>query len=170
MRSRRRGLLGVLCLSLLGVLAGTAVYAQGEASSAAAEFREKDIATGAAVFLDRYRGEVVMLNFWGPWCLPCRVEVPDLEALQAAHKGQLVVIGAAVFSSEVSVEKFYVDNRINYPVIMGSYELMGDYGGIKAVPTTIIIDRKGRIAARVVGSRTREQYEEMVGPLLAKGR
>ena len=55
-----------------------------------------------------------------------------------------------------------------YPVIFGSYELMDGYGSVRTIPTTIIIDRAGRIVGRIVDSRTQEQYQEMLKPLLAK--
>jgi cytochrome c biogenesis protein CcmG, thiol:disulfide interchange protein DsbE len=152
--------------SVFLLLVSVAVFPQASTHDMAAAFSEKDMATGETVSLERYRGQVVMLNFWGPWCPPCRAEVPDFEKMQAAYRGKLVVIGAAVFSSDASVERFYKDYRINYPMIWGSYDLMDKYGKVSAIPTTIIIDRKGRIAERVVGSRTREQYEQMVRPLL----
>jgi cytochrome c biogenesis protein CcmG, thiol:disulfide interchange protein DsbE len=153
-------------LTLAVLLAAAAAYPQASTRAMAAAFSEKDISTGETVSLERYRGRVIMLNFWGPWCPPCRAEVPDFEDLQAEHAKQIVIIGAAVFSSYASVEQFSKDYAINYPLIWGSYELMEKYGQVSAVPTTIIIDRKGRIAERVVGSRSREQYEQMLRPLL----
>ena len=79
-----------------------------------------------------------------------------------------LIIGAAVFSSEAKVLQFYDDFQINYPVIMGSYELMYEYGHISAIPTTFIIDREGKIADTIVGYRNQAQYESLVLPLLAE--
>ena len=141
---------------------------QASTSSMAADFTEKDINDIHTISLSDYRGKVVMLNFWGPWCQPCRTEVPALERLQDKHKGKLVIIGAAVFSSDAAVELFYKDFAMNYPVIYGSYDLMDKYGKVNAFPTTIIIDQMGAIAGRVIGSRTGDQFEEMLKPLLAK--
>jgi hypothetical protein len=53
-------------------------------------------------------------------------------------------------------------------VIHGSFDLMDEYGRISAFPTTILIDRKGVIAARLVGSGTKEQFEAMLKPILAR--
>ena len=119
------------------------------------------------VALRSYLGKVVVLNFWATWCPPCREEIPALESLQSSHGGRVAVIGASVFCSELDTEKFYKDFRINYPVIYGSFDLMEKYGKVSAVPTTFIINKKGEIAATVVGTRTRDQYEEMIRPLLA---
>jgi thiol-disulfide isomerase/thioredoxin len=131
-------------------------------------FTEKDIHNVETIALDNYRGKVVLLNFWGPWCPPCRLEVPALEKLQDSYRDRLVIIGATVFSPEAQVEQFYEDYRINYPVIWGSYDLMDKYGQVSVFPTTVIIDKKGFIADTVRGARTREQFEAMVKPLLAQ--
>ena len=133
----------------------------------APDFTENDIHSGI-VSLNNYRGKVVLLNFWGPWCPPCRAEVPALEKLQDAFRDKLVVIGATVFSAEAPVEQFYRDYKINYPLIWGSYDLMDKYGKVSVFPTTVIIDRNGLIADTVRGARSREQFEAMVRPLLAK--
>jgi thiol-disulfide isomerase/thioredoxin len=140
---------------------------QGAVSSMAPDFAENDI-TNQTISLSSYRGKVVMLNFWGPWCQPCRTEVPALESLQNKYKDKLVIIGAAVFSSNAAVQLFYQDFSMNYPVIFGSYDLMDKYGRISAFPTTILIDKKGVIVSRLVGAGTREQFETILGPLLSE--
>jgi thiol-disulfide isomerase/thioredoxin len=150
-------------LSVLILCGGVFAYAD----TMAADFTEKDM-KGQTISLSSYRGEVVMLNFWGPWCQPCRNEVPALEKLADEYRGKLVIIGAAVFSSDEAVDLFYRDFSMNYPVISGSYDLMDKYGRISAFPTTILIDRKGAIVSTLVGAGTKEQFEAMLKPLLAE--
>ena len=128
-------------------------------------FSERDT-NGKLVTLDEYRGKVVLLNFWGTWCPPCKAEIPAFERMAVEHRENLKIVGAAVFSSEAKVLQFCTDFRINYPVFMGSYELMEEYGKVSAIPTTFIIDKKGRIIDKVIGSRSQAQYEEMLQPLL----
>ena len=140
----------------------------GGVSTRAPAFIEKDITGKQTVSLEGYRGKVVMLNFWGPWCQPCRTEVPALKRLQDKYRGKLVIVGAAVFSSDDAVDLFYRDFSINYPVISGSYDLMDKYGRISVFPTTILIDTHGVIAARLVGAGTTEQFETALKPLLAE--
>jgi thiol-disulfide isomerase/thioredoxin len=136
--------------------------------SVAPEFSEKDLYGRQIITLSKYRGKVVMINFWATWCPPCREEIPALEALQSAHKNDLVIIGASVFSSNSATELFYWEYKINYPIIYGSYDLMGRYGKVTAVPTTFLIGKDGKIAARVIGSRTEAGYERMLEPLLSQ--
>jgi len=128
-------------------------------------FSEKDIFGKDTIALRNYRGKVVVLNFWATWCTPCRDEVPALEALHAAHGGRVVVIGASVYSSEHDTEAFFKEHGVNYPVFYGSYELMEKYDRVATIPTTFIINKKGEIAAKVVGARSREQYEEIIRSL-----
>jgi cytochrome c biogenesis protein CcmG, thiol:disulfide interchange protein DsbE len=146
---------------------GTARAAQPD-PVAAPDFTESEMHSAQSISLSSYRGKVVLLNFWGPWCPPCRLEVPALEKLQDDFKDRLVVIGATVFSAEAPVEQFYRDYKINYPLIWGSYELMDKYGKVSVFPTTVIIDRHGFIADTVGGARTREQFEAMLKPLLTE--
>ena len=134
----------------------------------APDFAEKDIYGRKMVVLHQLLGKVVILNFWATWCPPCREETPALEALQDTYKGGIVVIGVSVFCSESATQQFYEDFKINYPMIYGSYDLMYKYGRVSSIPTTFLIDKKGTLVAKVVGSRTEAQYEEMIRPLLAQ--
>jgi len=138
------------------------------AGSVAPDFSENDIFGKHRIALNEYRGKVVVLNFWATWCLPCREEIPALEALQNKYKGALVVIGVSVFCSNTATENFYRDYRINYPVIYGYYELMGKYSKVASVPTTFLIDNEGRVTARVIGSRTEAEYDQLLQPLFAR--
>jgi cytochrome c biogenesis protein CcmG, thiol:disulfide interchange protein DsbE len=132
------------------------------------DFSEKDIFRKSTVALNHFNGKVVMLNFWATWCPPCRKEIPALEAIEKAHSGTLEVIGVSVFCSTSSTEQFYREMAINYPMIYGSFDLMDKYWQVSTIPTTFLIDKEGLVAARIIGSRTQQQYEEMLAPLLAE--
>jgi cytochrome c biogenesis protein CcmG/thiol:disulfide interchange protein DsbE len=141
---------------------------QSVALSIAPDFAEKDIFNRRMIALYNLLGKVVILNFWATWCPPCRQETPDLQALQNSYKDALAVVGVSVFCSESATEQFYKDYKISYPMIYGSYDLMYKYGRVAAIPTTFLINKKGELVAKVVGSRTKAQYEEMIKPLLAQ--
>jgi cytochrome c biogenesis protein CcmG/thiol:disulfide interchange protein DsbE len=136
------------------------------ALSLAPDFAEKDIFDKRMVVLHNLLGKVVILNFWATWCPPCRQETPELQALQDSYKDAVAIVGVSVFCSESATEQFYKDYKINYPMIYGSYDLMYKYGRVTAIPTTFLINKKGELVAKVVGSRTKAQYEEMIRPLL----
>jgi cytochrome c biogenesis protein CcmG, thiol:disulfide interchange protein DsbE len=136
--------------------------------SVAPIFSENDIFGKQTIALSDYRGKVVLLNFWATWCPPCREEIPAFEALQNKYKSALVVVGVSVFCSNTATENFYRDYKINYPVIYGYYELMGKYSKVASIPTTFLIDKEGRVTARIIGSRTEAEYERLLQPLLAR--
>ena len=141
---------------------------QAKQPTPAPAFTEKDIFAKKTIALKKYLGKVVLLNFWATWCGPCKQEIPALMEIQASHDGQVAVLGVAVFSSDDDTERYTKDHRITYPVFYGSFDLMEKYDRVRTIPTTFIIDRKGAIAAKVVGARTREQYEALLEPLLSQ--
>lgn len=102
-------------------------------------------------------GKVVVLNFWYAGCAPCRAETPDLDriAKEFADQGVLVV-GVDLRDSAETVLAFNRNKNISYPSVMDSEsgDVVLAYTGVvspEAVPTTLVIDRQGRIAARVIG-------------------
>jgi thiol-disulfide isomerase/thioredoxin len=133
----------------------------------APDFTLSDI-NGATVKLSEMKGKVVVLNFWATWCGPCRKEIPDFIDMQNEYgKDGLQFIGVALDDGGAAVVKPYADKtKMNYPVLIGSEDVVKKYGGMNAIPVTVLIDRKGNMRARYVGMRTRAVLESMVLPLL----
>ena len=99
-----------------------------------------------------WRGKVVLVNFWATWCGPCRVEIPDLVALQEKYKDQLVVLGISEDEGDVPlVKKFAAEHKINYRLVMATPELRSVFPEVMALPTTFMLDRDGRIQQKTVG-------------------
>ena len=133
---------------------------------AAPEFVVKGI-DGSAVNLADAHGKVVLLNFWATWCGPCRMEVPDLVELQKKYQDRLQVIGLVVDDAdEDAVRKFAKRYGINYPVAMATDEMRFPFGGVPALPTSFIIDARGRVVQKHIGLRDPELYEMEVRALL----
>jgi cytochrome c biogenesis protein CcmG, thiol:disulfide interchange protein DsbE len=99
------------------------------------------------------RGEVVVLNFWATWCLPCRLEMPSLQRLHEDRGSDGVrVVGLATdVGPEHPVRDFLAERGISYPVGRASSAQRRAFGGVPGIPTTFIIDRDGVIRHRVVG-------------------
>ncbi|SHK05647.1 TlpA disulfide reductase family protein [Rhodothermus profundi] len=108
---------------------------------------------GSAFRLSDYRGSVIVLNFWATWCPPCRTEIPDLVALQQELGDQgLLVVGISLDEGGAEVvAPFARDFKINYPIVLDNGTIAEAYGGIFALPTTVIIDREGRMRYEVLG-------------------
>lgn len=117
---------------------------------------EADLFDGSSVDSSTWEGEVAVINFWYAACAPCRVEAPDLEALHQEFLDDGVQFyGVNTRDTQPTAEAFERRFGITYPSIEdrgGSVMLaMTDYVPPSAVPTTLVIDREGKVAARILG-------------------
>ena len=117
------------------------------------------------------RGKVVLVNFWATWCLPCRAEMPLLQAMYDRHRERgLIVIGLSVDRGPVEdVTRFLAERRISYPVAIIGPDAERTFGGVGGYPTSLLIDRTGRIRQRAVGPLAMLSFEPAVRRLLAEG-
>lgn len=124
---------------------------------------------GTPFRLKDVQGQVVLLNFWATWCIPCREEIPELNALQQELQAQgLKVIGASTEDSADGVNEYQQEvAKFEYEVLLG-----GDDAKAKLehpqLPTTYLIDRQGRIRQKIIGSHNKAGWEAFVKPLLAE--
>jgi cytochrome c biogenesis protein CcmG/thiol:disulfide interchange protein DsbE len=133
----------------------------------APEFALKD-APGADAKLSDYRGKVILLNFWATWCGPCEVEIPwfiDFEN-KFRDRGFAVIEVSMDEDGWQAVRPYMREKNVNYRVVLGTDEVARRYGGIESLPTTLLIDRNGRIAAEHVGLVGKSIYEQQIGKLL----
>jgi len=123
---------------------------------------------GESLTLSEFRGKVIILNFWATWCPPCRREIPDFIDLYRSYKDKgLIILGINLDAGDIrSVKRFSEEYGINYPVVIGNDSVTQDYGGIRAIPTTFIIDKKGDIREKYIGYQSRATFEKAVKNLL----
>lgn len=154
--------------SLLKV-SGPAPPTPGNSSFAPAPDVEFEALDGKSVRLSSLRGRVVLLNFWATWCLPCRAEIPEFNALQhdLESKG-LSVVGVSVspVDTSESIRSFQKDIKQDYTVLRGAEEIGSEFGNGPGLPVTYIIDREGRIRQKFIGPQTRENFEAAVKRVL----
>ena len=121
---------------------------------------------GTVHSLADYRGQVVMLNFWGTWCPPCRHELPDLVKVRTANASNgFEVIGIAVneeaqegMSVEEHLASFAKENKLEYPIVLANDDLVKAFGEINAVPTTFVVNREGKIVNTMVGMKSEAEF------------
>jgi thiol-disulfide isomerase/thioredoxin len=128
-------------------------------------FLLRDI-NGKIVSTADWKGKVVILNFWATWCPPCREEIPELVRLQAQYKDKLQIIGASEDEDgPQKVQQFVQRFGMNYPIVMATKELIDNYGGVPALPTSFLIDPQGRIVQKHTGLYEYEVYDREVRAL-----
>lgn len=112
---------------------------------------------GDRVGLADYEGQVVLVNFWATWCAPCRIEIPDLIEMQSELGDEGVqVLGISLDHQGPEIVQEYADEvGFNYPILLDEGEVANQFGGVYALPTTIIIDREGMIRRRIPGLVTK---------------
>ena len=122
---------------------------------------------GQQVTLGQLRGNVVLLNFWATYCIPCREEIPVLNAMQHELEPRgLKVVGASLEDTVDGIESYQKEvRRFEYQVLVGGDEAKARFGGT-VLPTTYLIDREGRIRQKIIGARDRAGWEAAVKPLL----
>ena len=111
---------------------------------------------GQRVRLSAERGHVVLLNFWGTWCAPCKMEAPGLQRLHTEyHDRGLVVVGAAVSESKglQGLKSWCAEHGLTFRQALATPELQQAYGHVEEVPISVMIDKKGMIRYRWEGDR-----------------
>lgn len=133
------------------------------------EARLPDLA-GRLQPLNQWQGKVLVLNFWAPWCPPCRKEIPDFIRLQQRHGGAgLQFVGIALDEPD-KVAAFIDENGVNYPNLLGEADaaaLSAAAGNrLGGLPFTVVFDRRGNAVATFTGGVTEARLASVIEPLL----
>ncbi len=142
---------------------------QAESIAAFTRTELPDLA-GHLTSLERWRGNVVVVNFWAGWCAPCRDEIPGLVRIQQKYAANgLQIVGIAVDSAAKSREAAN-ELKISYPVLIGGVEtvdLTSTLGNpVGGLPYTVILNRQGQLVGTHLGILTERELERLVRPLL----
>lgn len=127
---------------------------------------------GAKVRLADFKGKVVFLNFWATWCPPCKEEMPAMERLYQKLKARGFVVLAVSIDAEGDsvVTPFLKEHHLTYPVALDQKMEVARLYAVRALPSTYLIDRKGKIVAMALGARQWDSpdavalMESLLGP------
>lgn len=165
----------VAFLTLLGL-----AWKAGQSNAPAAKPETREAATlwevrmpdpaGKTQDFAQWRGKVLVVNFWAPWCPPCRKEMPGFVTLQQKYAARGVQFVGIALDEPDNVKQFLREFEPNYPILLGGepgYQLSYDLGNNSdSLPYTVVLDRQGQVALRKVGYLEEERLEGVLKSLL----
>ena len=126
---------------------------------------------GETLKLREQRGKAVMINFWATWCPPCREEMPAMERLYRRHRERGFVLLAVSVDTDASlVRPFLEHHKLTFPVALDAKMELANTYGVRALPSSFLIDRNGYMTALALGPRPWDSraahalVEGMLGP------
>ena len=131
-------------------------------------------ATGAQHVLARYRGKIIVVNFWATWCAPCVEEIPELSRLQSEFSARNVQFVGIGIDNVANVAQFEKKIHATYPLLVAGangselVRLFGDTQG--ALPYTLVIDAAGSVQATKLGRIDETELKRWLAPLVASER
>ncbi|MFC6237118.1 TlpA family protein disulfide reductase [Longivirga aurantiaca] len=171
------------CSATSGSVDGSTRYVAGDGSTvllapgerAAAPALAGTTLDGDALDIASYRGKVVVVNLWASWCSPCRAEAGVLESTYTETKGKGVEFVGIVSGGKDSIDNARAFARkfdMSYPSMFDADNslVLAFRGQLppSAIPTTLVLDREGRVAARALGEVDRSRLLGMIEPVLAE--
>jgi thiol-disulfide isomerase/thioredoxin len=127
---------------------------------------------GTAFRLDSLKGKVAVVNFWASWCAPCRGEAPSLEHVYTENKAKGVeFLGVNFKDSKDNAKAFERKFKVTYPSLFdgdGQVTLAFREVPPSAIPSTLVLDRQGKVAARIIGATTYSTLTPLVAKVLAE--
>lgn len=146
---------GLLLNAKVSWAANEEVFSPVSGNSVAPKLKLLDM-DGKSVDLEQLKGKVVLVNFWATWCPPCRREMPSLQRLWkklGASKLQIVAVNVGEDADTVLGFMGTLDESPTFPIVFDKDSATLRAWPVRGLPTTFLIDKKGRIAYRAIGGR-----------------
>jgi cytochrome c biogenesis protein CcmG/thiol:disulfide interchange protein DsbE len=154
-------------LVLMAALFLMAAATSGWAAGRAPDFTLKGVQDGKDYKLSQFKGKVVLINFFTFFCGPCRQEMPELSQMYQELQGKgFQILGIGLASTPAQLMQIVKQLGLSYPVLEGNDAVSKAYGHVELVPLTFIIDRQGNIVQKILGARSKADFEAMIKPLL----
>ena len=160
--------LGLVAFALFrfGPQLSAAIGVGGEPGSQMPDFAVS-LPNDSTLQLSDLRGSVVLVNYWASWCAPCRVEMPGFQRVYERYAGDgFVILGLSRDVTESAMVEYARDRGVTYPVAMATGASVRSVGGLRGLPTSVLIDREGRVRRKIYGYLPGFALERAVARLL----
>ena len=138
---------------------------------------------GNQVSLSGFKGKPLLINFWATWCGPCKIETPWLIELQNEYASQgFQIIGISTEGNDLkpddkdgwahdkaAIAKFVKQEKMQYPVLINGDSLVGKYGDLDVMPTSVYVDRNGKVVVVQLGISSKEDMAAHIKKTIASG-
>lgn len=164
----RRHLSAVLASLPLAGMPAQLVHARTQRSGPAPDFT-LPVRGGGSKTLSSLQGNVVMLNFWATWCPPCRQEMPLLDQIFQRYTNLgFSLLGVNVEQENRLIDRFLSDVPVSFPILLDTTEEVGRLYEVAAMPTTVLIDRQGKLRQHFFGYKPGDEnkYQDAVRALI----
>lgn len=132
----------------------------GLVGEAAPKFSVKAL-TGEDVSVEA-KGKPYIINFWATWCPPCQAEIPDLAAFYAAHRETVDFYAVNLQEEAPAVQKFLTERQAELPVVLDAKGKASTLYGVRAIPTTVVVNAEGTVIYRKTGGVTKAELEDVI--------
>ncbi len=160
--------LGACTLGMVAMLAINPASADTSNEGPAPDFVLKS-ENGENLRLSEFRGEVVMINFWASWCVPCRQEMPLLDQLHTRYEPMgFTILGINVEEDSTKAKQMLKDIPVNFPILFDNDSEVSKLYNVVAMPSTVLVDRNGNVRYLHQGYKPgyEEAYQQQVRALI----
>lgn len=124
---------------------------------------------GEEISLRDYQEQPIVLNFWASWCAPCRLEMPHLQTVSEQFNGRVAILGTNQGESVAEISAFATELGLTFPLLVDTNGLVNREYDVRALPTTIFIDRDGVVREVFTGTLNQAVLEDRINRLLDEG-
>jgi thiol-disulfide isomerase/thioredoxin len=145
-------------IAALALVLATAAVVASDGQRAAPAFTVENFNGGEDIVLETYRGKVVYVDFWASWCQPCLKSFPFMERLYQQHAADgLVIIAINMDEDPADAVEFLDEHAVTFLIGRDSSGTVAKQFGVRALPSSFVIDREGKIQRTHFGFKTRHE-------------